>query len=68
MIPKGFYKNGVFISEFEDSVTDTGNLYYQVAEDLFLKDGIKEKILDITPNSVNLDFDCFNVHVCSSSS
>ena len=61
MIPQGFYKNGAFISEFEDRITDSSNLYYQVAEDLFVKDGIKEKILDITPNSVNLDFDSFNV-------
>lgn len=61
MIPKEFYNNGLFCSEIESYMTDDSNLFYSLASQLFDKEKIEEDILDIKPNTANLDFDSFDV-------
>lgn len=61
MIPQGFYKNGVFVSEMEDEISNDSNPFYHLACSLLEKEGINEGIIEIKPTSANLDFDSFRV-------
>ena len=45
MIPKEYFNNGLFLGELEGITSDSNDLYFQVAEELFSKDSIEEKIL-----------------------
>jgi hypothetical protein len=61
VIDKEYFNNGLFLSELEGLTSDNNNLYFEVSDQLFKKDKINEKVLNITPADSNLDFDSFLV-------